>query len=182
MHVPVLSGIARRSCWTKKAPLTSGVRSQLRAGTPYLRKGRPYFASTVHRPQSTGRLPGGEFLAVAPLWVVPSDFQQLRVYRLAVALSDEIYAAVERWPNFAKNSLGWQLIRSVDSIGANIAEASGRHGPADRRRFLIIARGSLYETEHWIGRAEARGLLPHGSAARLDEIGKPLSGLIRRPV
>jgi four helix bundle protein len=113
---------------------------------------------------------------------VASDFQQLRVYRLAVALSDEIYAAVERWPMLARTSFGAQLIRSADSIGANIAEASGRHGPADRRRLLVIARGSLYETEHWLLRAERRGLAPHGMAERLDEIGKLLNGLIRHPV
>jgi four helix bundle protein len=113
---------------------------------------------------------------------VASDFQQLRVYRLAVALSDEIYVSVEHWPMLARTSFGSQLIRAADSIGANIAEANGRHGPADRRRLLVIARGSLYETEHWIGRAESRGLLPHGSAARLDEIGKLLNGLIKRPV
>jgi len=113
---------------------------------------------------------------------VSSDFQQLRVYRLATALSDEIYAAVERWPMLARTSFGAQLIRSADSIGANIAEASGRYSAADRRRLLIIARGSLYETEHWLKRAEARGLAPHGSAARLNEIGRLLNGLIRRPV
>lgn len=77
--------------------------------------------------------------------VVSSDFQRLRVYRLAVDLSDEIYASVERWPLLARTSFGAQLIRSADSIGANIAEASGRYGPADRRRLLVIARGSLYE-------------------------------------
>jgi four helix bundle protein len=113
---------------------------------------------------------------------VSSDFQQLRVYRLAVTLADEVYATVERWPILARSSFGAQLIRSADSIGANIAEASGRHGPADRRRLLVIARGSLYETEHWLMRAENRGLAPHGMAERLDEIGKLLNGLIRRPV
>jgi four helix bundle protein len=113
---------------------------------------------------------------------VASDFHQLEVYRLAVALSDEIYLSVEHWPTHARVSFGTQLVRSVDSIGANIAEGSGRHAPADRRRFLVIARGSLYETEHWIGRAETRGLLPHGTAERLNEIGRLLNGLIRRPV
>ena len=113
---------------------------------------------------------------------MPSDFLQLRVYRLAVALSDEIYATVERWPMLARISFGSQLIRSADSIGANIAEADGRHAPADRRRLLVIARGSLYETEHWMLRAESRGLLPHGEAARLNEIGRLLNGLIKRPV
>ena len=111
-----------------------------------------------------------------------SDFRQLRVYRLAAALADEIYVAVERWPNVAKISFGSQVVRSADSIAANIAEASGRHSPADRRRLLLIARGSLYETEHWIERAESRGLLPHATTERVDEIARLLNGLIKRPV
>jgi four helix bundle protein len=113
---------------------------------------------------------------------VPSEFQQLTVYRLAVDLSDEIYETVARWPALARHSVGNQLIRSADSIGANIAEASGRYHAADRRRLLVIARGSLYETEHWMRRAEKRGLLPLRSSERLDEIARLLNGLIRRPV
>jgi hypothetical protein len=37
---------------------------------------------------------------------VPSDFHRLRVLRLAAQLSDEVYAAVERWPMLAKVSFG----------------------------------------------------------------------------
>ena len=110
-----------------------------------------------------------------------SDFNQLRVYRYAVELADEIYTAVEHWPILARTTIGTQLIRSIDSIGANIAEATGRHAPADRRRLLVIARGSLHETEHWMNRAIKRGLLPHGTTERLEEIAKPLNGLMKRP-
>jgi four helix bundle protein len=113
---------------------------------------------------------------------VPSDFHQLRVYRLAVQLADEIYESVAHWPRLASGSFGLQLIRSADSVGANIAEATGRYRPADRRRLLVIARGSLHETEHWMNRAETRGLLPHGSTARLEEIARLLNGLIKAPI
>jgi four helix bundle protein len=111
---------------------------------------------------------------------VGSDFRRLVAYRLAVDLSDELHRAVAGWPSFDRWSLGLQLIRALDSVGANIAEASGRWHPADRRRLLVIARGSLYEAEHWLLRAETRSLLPTGSTERLEEIAKALSGLIRR--
>ena len=86
------------------------------------------------------------------------------------------------WGSFERWTIGLQLIRAADSIGANIAEASGRWHVADSRRLLFIARGSLYETEHWLLRAEARELLSQGDLReRLDEIGRALNGLIRRP-
>ncbi len=56
---------------------------------------------------------------------MPSGFHQLRVYRLAVDLSDEIYASVARWPSYPRNAFGLQLVRAVDSVAANIAEATG---------------------------------------------------------
>jgi four helix bundle protein len=73
-----------------------------------------------------------------------------------------------------------QLMRSADSIGANIAEATGRWHQQDQRRLLFIARGSLFETEHWIATAEARGLLAAGTVERLTEVARALSGLIRK--
>jgi four helix bundle protein len=112
---------------------------------------------------------------------VSSDFRQLAAYRLAVEVADSMHSVASRWDSFDRWSLGVQLVRAADSIGANIAEGMGRwHGP-DRRRFLFIARGSLYETEHWMLRAEKRGLLEPGTNDRLGEVARALNGLIRKP-
>jgi four helix bundle protein len=66
-----------------------------------------------------------------------------------------------------RQSIGPQLIRATTSVGANIAEASGRWHEQDRRRFLWIARSSLHETEHWITCAEERGLPERGTSDRI---------------
>ena len=72
-----------------------------------------------------------------------------------------------------------QLARSTGSIGANLAEALGRWHTNDRRHLLMVARGSLYETEHWLLRADAAGL-DHGvSHEKLSELARTLNGLIK---
>jgi four helix bundle protein len=75
--------------------------------------------------------------------------------------------------------MGDQLIRAADSVPANIAEATGRWTAADKRRFLLIARGSLHETENWLERASNRGLLSPDLLDRIPEIARTLNGLIR---
>jgi len=102
------------------------------------------------------------------------------VYELAAALANDLHRAIVRWPSFDRWSVGMQLMRSSDSIGANLAESSGRWHAKDKRRFLIMARGSLYETEHWMSQAEARGLLPPGSTDELSELAWALAGLIKK--
>jgi four helix bundle protein len=97
-----------------------------------------------------------------------------------VELAHEVHSAVEHWPLLDRRTVGPQLIRAATSVGANIAEASGRWHERDRRQLLFIARGSLYEAEHWIAYCEQRGLLPHGTADRIDEISRMLNGLIRK--
>ncbi len=88
-----------------------------------------------------------------------SNFENLRVYRLAETLADEVWHMVLEWDSFARETVGKQVVRSADSIGANIAEGNGRGTYADNRRFVRTARGSLNETRHWLRRAFHRGLL-----------------------
>ncbi len=88
-----------------------------------------------------------------------TNFENLRIYQLSEQLADEVWNIVQKWDSFARDTAGKQLVRAADSIGANIAEGSGRGSDQDYRRFLRIARGSLYETQHWLRRAFRRELL-----------------------
>jgi four helix bundle protein len=109
-----------------------------------------------------------------------SDFRNLVAYQRATAVAHRLHRAIETWPAFDRWTLGTQLVRAADSIGANIAEAEGRWHPRDKRRLLLIARGSVYESEHWITYAAERDLLPANSADALDEVVRALNGLIKR--
>ena len=62
------------------------------------------------------------------------------------------------------------MIKSADSVGANIAEGTGRGSYADNRRFARIARGSLFEVKHWLRRAYRRDLLVETEISKLQEL------------
>lgn len=106
-------------------------------------------------------------------------FENLEVYQLAERLSDLIWEMVQRWKTLAVDTIGKQVIRSSDRVGADIAEGTGRGTPKDNRRFVDDARGSLYETRHWLRRAYQRKLMkPEDVAALqaiLDELGPKLN-------
>jgi len=110
-----------------------------------------------------------------------SHFRSLVAYRVAADLADEMHVKVRRWSEYDRSTVGMQLVRAADSVHANIAESAGRWTKTDKRNFLMIARGSLYETEGWIARARARGLLTDDYDERIAEIARTLNGLIRRP-
>ena len=110
-------------------------------------------------------------------------FENLRVYQLAEKLADAIWEIVVPWDQFARNTLGGQIVRAADSIGANIAEGTGRGSYQDNRRFIKIARGSFYETRHWLRRAHKRNLLTEADVTRLkpmiEELGPMLNAYLR---
>ena len=99
-----------------------------------------------------------------------SNFEKLEIYQLAEKLADEIWFIVEKWQYFEKDTVGQQIVRSADSIGANIAEGNGRFNYKDNQRFLRIARGSLNETRHWLRRAYTRNLLTKEQIEKLKPI------------
>ena len=110
-------------------------------------------------------------------------FEDLRVFKLAEKLCDDIWDIVTSWEYFGRNTIGTQIVKAADSIGANIAEGSGRGTPKDNKRFVRISRGSLNETKYWIRRAIRRGLINDKQSAFLremiDELGPSLNAYLK---
>ena len=49
------------------------------------------------------------------------DFEDLDVYKLAENLANEVWFFVKQWDYFTKDTMGHQIVRSADSVCANIA-------------------------------------------------------------
>jgi len=111
-----------------------------------------------------------------------TSFENLQVYRLSEKLADEVWKLVSDWDYFSKATVGKQMVRAADNIGANIAEGTGRGSFQENRRFVRTARGSMFETRH-LARALGRGLLNQESISRikpiLDELGPKLNAYLR---
>ena len=109
------------------------------------------------------------------------DFTELEILRVAESLADAIWQKIVVWEVFAKDTIGKQLARSVDSVGANIAEAYGRYHFGDKLKFLYYARGSLFETKYWLNRSAKRGLLTNQEVqtylSDLTKLAKQLNSL-----
>src|SRR6266567_8098543 len=112
-----------------------------------------------------------------------TNFEKLQVYQLSEKLADSIWNIVSAWDGFAKDTVGKQIVRAADSIGANIAEGSGRGSLQDNRRFVRMARGSLYETIHWLRRSYMRKLLSQTETkkvrALVEELSPKLNAFLR---
>jgi|SRR5262245_8589721 len=105
-----------------------------------------------------------------------------RVYQHAEHVSDTVWDLSEKWNAFVRQTVGSQMIRAADSIGANVSEAAGRFHPADVCNFFCFARGSLYETRFWLRRALKRKLITEEQltalTAELDQLGREINGCI----
>jgi four helix bundle protein len=99
-----------------------------------------------------------------------TGFENLRVYRLAEEIADFVWDIVVKWDRLPQDTVGKQLIKAADSIGANIAEGTGRGSFADNRRFARIARGSLFELKHWLRRSYKRKLLTASEIGLLQKL------------
>ncbi len=85
--------------------------------------------------------------------------EELQVFARFEEVSEKVWDIVQEWRMLAQDTIGKQVVRSADSIGANLVEGDGRFGKADALHFFIIARGSARETTLWIKRAQKRKLI-----------------------
>ena len=111
------------------------------------------------------------------------NYKELIVWKKAHEMTLDIYGATRSFPKEELYGLTSQLRRSAASIGANIAEGSGRRSNNEICRFLQIARGSASETEYHILLARDLKLLREEEFRNLsrqaDEVQRMLTALIQ---
>ena len=102
------------------------------------------------------------------------DLMDLRVFQQAEELGKVVWRSATGWDHFAKRTVGKQVVRAVDSVGANIAEAFGRFHYAEKLQLLYYARGSLFETRFWLRQAYVRNLLGEAAVKEIQAKLAPL--------
>jgi four helix bundle protein len=109
--------------------------------------------------------------------------EDLEIYKMAMDLGEDIWNLVIKWDVFQKKTIGDQLVRSADSIAANIAEGYGRYHFGEKRQFSFYSRGSLFETKTWLKKAHNRNLITDAEAqdfqGRLLTLGIKLNNYIK---
>lgn len=109
--------------------------------------------------------------------------EEFETYNMADNLSDVIWNIVINWDYFAKDTIGKQLVRSADSMSANLAEGYGRYFYKENKQFCYYSRGSLLETKNWIEKATRRSLIPQKESeeliSQLEIVHKKLNAYIK---
>lgn len=107
---------------------------------------------------------------------------ELKVYTRSMDVADQIWEMVDGWNYFCKDTMGKQIVRSVDSIAVNISEGHGRYYYKENKLFCYYGRGSASETRTWFNKALRRKLIAGNDFTRLDtellEITKMLNSYI----
>lgn len=108
--------------------------------------------------------------------------EELRVYQLSMKLAEEVWDIVIKWDYFAKDTIGKQLVKSADSVAANLSEGFGRFFYKEEKQFSYYSRGSLYETKTWLTKASARKLITNEEFEKfmkeINDIGVKLNNYI----
>jgi four helix bundle protein len=83
----------------------------------------------------------------------------IEAYMVAFNLSNYTWKIVLNWDYLARDTVGKQWVRAVDSISANIAEGFGRYNKKDKIKFYRYSFGSVKESLDWLQKAKIRGLV-----------------------
>ena len=83
----------------------------------------------------------------------------VHAYKIAFHLSNYVWDIVREWNNFAKDTVGKQFVRAIDSISANLAEGFGRYSKKAKIQFYHYSFGSIKESFDWNEKSKQRNLL-----------------------
>ena len=113
-----------------------------------------------------------------------ADFKNLNVWQKAHQLSLDTFQACEGIKGSPATIVRDQLLRSVMSIGSNIAEGSAKQSDREFARFVRIALGSCTESENHLLLAGDLELIDQkafeGLNKAVEDVRKMLNGLVKR--
>jgi four helix bundle protein len=111
-------------------------------------------------------------------------YHEVKAYRTAFNLQQQIYALSRSWPRAEAYSLTARVLRSSRAIGAELAHAWARRPePAEFMTRLCMVDAEIAETMHWLETAHACGYLTEKQYRMLREecrsLGKMLTAMAR---
>ena len=107
-----------------------------------------------------------------------SGYRELKVWIKAMDLAELVYGLARRLPKEEQYRITSQVLRSVVSIAANIAEGHQRGTRREFAHVVSIARGSLAETETFLILTGRTGLLPPDDLAPALHLADELSRML----
>lgn len=109
--------------------------------------------------------------------------ENLPFFKIYVDFANWAWNTALRWPKLAQDTVGKQLIRAADRIGATLVKGDGRHSDREAAHLFTLARGSARETRLWINLGVERKLIAaevaEGKIALLEDATRQLNGIIR---
>lgn len=112
------------------------------------------------------------------------NYKDLKVWKMAMNLTDEIYRLVKKLPKEEIFCLSDQMRRAAVSIASNIAEGHSRGNTKEYIYFLRVARGSCSELETQLLICVRQQFLERSQVEIAEkyckEIGKMINGLINK--
>ena len=111
------------------------------------------------------------------------EYTELEVWKTAVEFAVSIYRATAMLPREERFGLSAQMRRAAVSVASNIAEGEGRKSRPDHAKFVVQARGSLFEVETQIVICERLGYFDEASVNTLrrdsQRVGQLINGTLR---
>jgi four helix bundle protein len=110
-------------------------------------------------------------------------FEDLQIWRRAVALSDKLFDLADQLEESKKFRMAEQLRGAVLSISNNIAEGSGSSSKREFKQFLNFSRRSVFETANMLVICNRLKYVANEQEAaclgELEEISKMIIGFSR---
>lgn len=111
------------------------------------------------------------------------DFRELKVWIMAMELFLEVVKDVAAFPKTeVAKIIANQVLRSVSSITANIAEGYGCRKGKEFQHYLYIARGSTNETIDWYEKLKRLGYIDDSIFGKREGVCQELRAMLSKMI